>query len=101
MQYADDTVIYFGGKSTQEIETALNDDLSSIANFCNENKLLLNFKKGKTEVMLLDTAQRMARYGNKLTIKHNHTIVNSVTQYCYLDNIIDSHLTLSKNFDES
>ena len=51
--------------------------------------------------MLLGTAQRMARYGNKLTIVHNHTIVNSVTQYCYLGNTIDCHLNLSKNFDES
>ena len=101
IQYADDTVIYFSGKSIPEIETALNDDLSSIAKYCEENELLLNFKKGKTEVMLLGTAQRMARYGNKLTIVHNHTIVNSVTQYCYLGNTIDCHLNLSKNFDKS
>ena len=77
IQYADDTVIYFSGKTTNEIETALNQDLSSIVKYCEENELLLNFKKGKTEVMLLGTAQRMARYGNILTIKHNHTIVNS------------------------
>ena len=50
--------------------------------------------------MLLGTAQRMARYGNTVTIKHNNIVVNSVTQYCYLGNTIDHHLNLSKNFDQ-
>ena len=99
IQYADDTVIYFGAKTTSEIETALNGDLSEIVKYCEENELLLNFKKGKTEVMLFGTAQRMARYGDTVTIKHNNTIVNSVTQYCYLGNTLDHHLNLSKNFD--
>ena len=101
IQYADDTVIFYGGKSTHDIESALNDDLKSIVQYCEENELLLNFKKGKTEVMLLGTAQRLSRYGNELRIVHNNTTVNSVTQYCYLGNVIDPNLTLSSNFDRS
>ena len=50
--------------------------------------------------MLFGTAQRMARYGDTVTIKHNNTIVNSVTQCCYLGNTLDHHLNLSKNFDQ-
>ena len=61
----------------------------------------MNFKKGKTEVLLLGTAQRMKRHGHHLTIVHNETIVNSVTEYCYLGNLIDQHLSLSTNFDRS
>ena len=99
IQYADDTVIFFGAKSLTDIETALNGDLKAIVRYCEENELLLNFKKGKTVVMLLGTAQRMKRQGHQLTLVHNNTIVNSVTQYCYLGNVIDQHLTLSANFD--
>ena len=99
IQYADDTVVFFKAKSTKAIENALNYDLESIGKYCTENELLLNFKKGKTEVMLLGTAQRMKRYGHQLAIKYNNNIVNPVTQYCYLGNIIDQHLTLSPNFD--
>ena len=101
IQYADDTVIFFGAKSVTAIETALNSDLKAIARYCEENELLLNFKKGKTEAMLLGTAQRMKRHGHELKIVHNNTIVNTVTQYCYLGNVIDQHLTLSGNFDRS
>ena len=101
IQYADDTIIFYGGKCTHDIESALNDDLKSIVQYCEENELLLNFKKGKTEVMLLGTAQRLSRYGNELRIVHNNTTVNSVTQYCYLGNVIDPNLTLSSNFDRS
>ena len=51
--------------------------------------------------MLLGTAQRMSRFGNQLNIVHNNTTVNPVTQYCYLGNVIDQHLTLSENFNRS
>ena len=61
IQYADDTVIFFAAKSTNIIETALNSDLGAIVKYCDEIELHLNFRKGKTEVMLLSTAQRMKR----------------------------------------
>ena len=101
IQYADDTVIFFSAKTTCEIENALNGDLEAIVQYCRDNELILNFKKGKTEVMLLGTAQRMSRFGNQLNIVHNNTTVNPVTQYCYLGNVIDQHLTLSENFNRS
>ena len=94
IQYADDTVIFFAAKSTNIIEPTLNNDLRAIVKYCEENELLLNFKKGKTEVMLLGTAQRKKRHGHHLTTVHNETIINSVTEYCYLGNLIDQHLFL-------
>ena len=101
IQYADDTVIFFRAKSTHEIETALNSDLAAITQYCRENELILNFNKGKTEVMLLGTAKRMSMYGNQLNIVHNNVTVNPVTQYCYLGNVIDQHMTLTENFNRS
>ena len=49
----------------------LNNDLRDIVKYCEENELFLNFKKGKTEVMLLGTAQRMKRHGHQIEIIHN------------------------------
>ena len=68
--------------------------------YCKEKELLLNFKKGKTEIMLLGTAQRMKRHGHKLEIIHIGSKVNSVTEYFYLGSIIE-HLSLSTNFDRA
>ena len=74
IQYAEDTVIFFGAKSTDIIETALKSDLRAIVKYCEDNELLLNFKKGKTEVM--GTAQRMRRHGHQLKIVRNNNILN-------------------------
>ena len=101
LQYADDTVIFFGSNCSDTIENALNSDLKAIADYCKENELLINFKKGKTEVMLLGTAKRLKSHGRELRISYNNVAVNVVTEYEYLGNLIDHHLNLSKNFDRS
>ena len=51
--------------------------------------------------MLLGTALRMERHGNKIEIIHNGSKGNSVTEYCYLSSIIDQHLSRSTNFDRA
>ena len=45
--YADDTVIYCYGSSSQELSEKLNRDLLSVAKWLNEHKLTLNLKKTK------------------------------------------------------
>ena len=55
--YADDTVIFFADKEVQSIEDALNHDMTLIRDYCYRNELVLNLKKGKTEVMLFGTSQ--------------------------------------------
>ena len=40
--YADDTVLYFSGKSCQEIESHLNADLGNLAHWFDNNYLTLN-----------------------------------------------------------
>ena len=92
---------FFSAKSTDIIESVLNNDLRDIFKYCEENELRLNFKKGKTEVVLLGTAQRMKRHGHKIEIIHNGSKVNSVTVYCYLGSIIDQHFSISTNFDRA
>ena len=100
-QYADDTVIMFAHKDVEIVEKVLNSDMNHISRYCTENELLLNLKKGKTEVMLMGTAQRLHRHGRELNISYNDQPINVVEEYVYLGNVIDNHMTLTPNFDRA
>ena len=66
--YADDTVIYFPNKDIAIIENALIKDLAHLANYFDENELIINLKKGKTESMLFCTPKRLSNTNNNLTV---------------------------------
>ena len=55
--YADDTVLYFHHKYLREIERAITNDLRNLSDWLQDNELLLNTKKGKTEAMLFAQKQ--------------------------------------------
>ena len=54
VKYADDTVIYFANKDITMIESYLNKDFEQIARFLDDNELIMNLKKGKTETILFN-----------------------------------------------
>ena len=60
LMYANDSVIYTAGKSVECIERILSNDLKHIAKYFDENELIINLNKGKTEVMLFGTAKRIS-----------------------------------------
>ena len=92
--YADDTVIYCGGKSIQTIEMKLTQDLE-------ENELVVNLKKGKTEVMLFGTAMRLSLHNHQLGLKFCGILINNTETYMYLGHIVNKSLTLWENFDRA
>jgi hypothetical protein len=94
--YADDTVIYFASSNIEEINRSLNEDLESLSRFCYDNELILNMKKGKSEAMLLGTAQRMK--GEKMNVLYRNETVSSTERYTYLGNVLDPTLTLTDDF---
>ena len=75
--------------------------MSPIGNYCKVNELLLNLKKGKTEVMLFGTAQRLKLHGRSLNIMYNNAVINFVTEYVYLGNLVHNHMTLTSNFEQA
>ena len=83
------------------IEYALNADLKSIGSYSVTNELLLNLEAGKTESMLFRFAQRLSRHGRNLNIIYENTSINFVMEYVYLGNLLDNHMSLTKNFDLS
>ena len=49
--------------------------------------------------MLFGTSQRLAQHGRNLQITYQYSLINFVTEYVYLGNLVDNHLSLSSNFE--
>ena len=99
LQYADDTVIYFASSDANEIEKVLQEEINNIFTYFENNELILNLKKGKTETMLFGTSKRIGK--KTIDIGMNCTKINHTTSYCYLGNTLDPSLTLNQNFDKA
>ena len=92
---------FFADKDPKQIENLLNEERKTIHNYCTEDELIVNTKKGKTEVMLFGSSKRLKSSGNKLEITFADTLVNFVTSYKYLGITVDNTLTLNDNFNLS
>ena len=101
VMYADDTVIYNAHKDKKVIEDLLEEDLKHINYYFDENELIINFKKWKTECMLLGTAKRIALTDRKLSVCYRDKAINFVHEYNYLGNILDSHLKFARTFTKT
>ena len=91
--YADDAVLYFSHKEANVIQNVLNREAEIISKWFEDNCLVLNLKKGKTEFILYGTYQKLAK-NPTCEIVINGTPVFSATSYEYLGVILDSSLSL-------
>ena len=101
IMYTDDTVVYVAEKDVKNIEMKLNEDLERISKYFCMNELIINLKKGKTEVMLFGTSKRLKTHGKEIEVTYDNVRVNFVTQYKYLGTIVDNHLNFNENFHRS
>lgn len=100
IKYADDTVIYIADRDIEEINRKLSEDMEFINKWLDENDLILNLNKGKTESLLFGTAQRIKRTDGTLNIKYKHSTVHTTNEYKYLGILIDASLNLNSHFDK-
>ena len=70
LKYADDTVIYCSGKDIESIEANLTYDMDLIAKYLEDNELIINLEKGKTEVVLFGTAKRLSMQSRDLDVRY-------------------------------
>ena len=70
--YADDSVLNVGGKSCDVIEEKLKSDLEKIANWFDQNNLVVNLKKTETECVLYGTHRKTSRC-KPMEVKINQT----------------------------
>ena len=68
--YADDTVIYTSGKSFFTTKYNLIEDFAHVATWLEENQLIVNLRKGKSECMLFGTLQRTKNKTLDVVLQH-------------------------------
>ena len=52
IKYADDTVLHVDDKDLDNIQIKLNKDIDAVADWLDENELIINLKKGKTDSLI-------------------------------------------------
>lgn len=96
LMYADDTVLYFSDKLSSNIEKLINEEAEIVQRWVNDNCLLLNLKKGKTEFVLYGS--RPSKQPNCL-ININTVELNRPESYQYLGVTLDQHLNLNFHYN--
>ena len=66
----------------------MNDDIEHAFEFSTENKLILNAKKGKIEVMLFGTSKRLSKLTVNLNICYSRESLNQTNRYKYLGTLL-------------
>ena len=59
-------------------------DLEKLSAYFHLNELVINLKKGKSEIMLFDLSQRLKKVGKFLNVMYEGNKINFVTQCNYL-----------------
>lgn len=99
IKYADDTVLFLAGQDISEIENQLTSEMQVVAKWLDENDLIINLNKGKTESMLLGTSRRIQN--NSIKVYLNDKLINFTTKYRYLGVLVDENVNLKEHFDQA
>lgn len=92
--YADDTVLFCAGPNTSVIQENLNQDLTNLGAWLQENSLYLNITK--TETMLFGTHAKLSKYKDFL-INFNGKSLKHVDEFMYLGVIFDNTISWSSH----
>jgi len=63
--------------------------MKSVLSYVQENELIINMKKGKTEIMLFGTSKRVKDAGG-IEVFYNQKKINFTKSYKYLGTLLDS-----------
>ena len=99
IMYADDTVLYYHHQDTKEIEKAISNDISIVSTWLQDNELILNLKKGKTEFMVFGTRNRLNRQHHDIDVKYQSQSINTTKTYKYLGVQLDPSLNMDQHFN--
>jgi len=81
IKFADDTVIYVADPSFEIVEKKLNEDLEALSKFFDENELIINLKKNKTESVLFGTSKKLKSSPGELDIRYQQTKISATNTY--------------------
>ena len=75
-------------------------DLNAIADWLDQNALIINLNKGKTESILFGTSQRIPKQSDIFNVMNRGSNISNTTHYKYLGIEVDSSLSLSSHFEK-
>ena len=102
LMYADDTVLFCSHKDINTVQRCLEDDFRLLSQWLKDNELIVNFKKGKTEVMVFGTHPRLKKLQNDpIRIEHCGNMINSTTSYKYLGIKLTPSLNMTSHITDS
>ena len=101
MLNAGDFEIYTSAENIATIQRNLSEDINNLCHWLEENELIINLKKGKTETILFGTSKRINLQGNELNISVKGTCINNTFSYKYLGVDLDPDLSLTSYFDKT
>ena len=102
LMYADDTVLFCSHKDINTVQQCLEDDFRLLSHWLNDNELIVNSKKGKTEVMVFGTHPRLKKLQNDpIRIEHCGNMINSTTSYKYLGIQLTPSLNMTSHITDS
>ena len=76
--YADDTALYYASNDESDLKEKINEDMTSVVEWLNQNKLSLNVEK--TEFILLGTKSKLRNiHDDTVTVNINGTHLSVCT----------------------
>ena len=97
--YADDTMLLHSSPSSKSVAETLPRGGASLFSLFQKNDLIVNLKPGKTETVLLGTAQKL-RTQSSTEVSINGETINRVNQYKYLRVTFDQHMSFSEQLSK-
>ena len=101
IKYADDTVLYVDDKEVNTIQAKLNKDIDAVADWLDENELIINLKKGKIESLLFGTAKILSNLNDSFTVCYRGDTISETKEYKYLGMEMNSSLNLNSHFEKN
>ena len=96
VKFADDTVLFYSHKNIEEIERVLNKDFATVCGWLENNELVINTKKGKTEVMVFGTSKKL-KNTPPIQIEHNYVKITNTDSYKYLGVSLNCSLNMTEH----
>ena len=62
--------------------------------------MTIDLNKVKAESLIFGTTKRLASTKKQIDTKYRGQSIKSVSEYKYLGNVTDQHITFSKNFEQ-
>ena len=93
------TVLYYSGKTLDDVVNIILEDLILLNNWCNKNRLTINCKKTKYCIYGMKSVVRKSN-PQDMIISLSNTVLEKVCSYKYLGFILDDQLNFNKHVKE-